>query len=247
MELSKPNAALRTLKPFILIQLSLFPRLPELCSTYLSIEHGTAVLDPFSGERDHSCLRSQKRGIPSIGIDQILIACMIARVKTSPLPPNFDDALDVLLFSAAKIKKAAIPEIPNLDHWFEKRIQTQIARLVTGINNAPDEFRDIFQLALSSILVRVSRTKTATARSAAVQKGIVPEQVPTFLATACRRIVGALAKRDYGLTQAQVIERDTLTVTTDDLNFRVGAVITSPPITRTLMNIGSTINTECFG
>jgi DNA modification methylase len=203
------------------------PDLPGAVLDLISIEPGTAVLDPFVGSGT-TLVECQKRGIHSIGIDLNPIACMIARVKTRSLPQHFDTVLENVLSIAMKTKQAAIPEIPNLDHWFERPIQNQIAKLVATIEQTPNQFRDILRLALSSILVRVSNQDSDT-RYAAIQKGIVPDQVPTFFATACRRVSSALQHRGYNLTPAVVLERDTLTTTPRDFNKRVGAVITSPP------------------
>ena len=203
------------------------PDLPGTLLDLLSIEPGTAVLDPFVGSGT-TLVECQKRGIPSIGIDLNPIACMISSVKTNALPKNFEPALENVLEIAIKARQAAIPEIPNLDHWFEKPIQIQIAKLIAAIERAPIQFQDIFNLALSSILVRVSNQDSDT-RYAAIQKGIIPEQIPTFFATACRRVYAGLQHRNYDLVSATVLERDTLSVTSRDLNKRIGAVITSPP------------------
>jgi hypothetical protein len=170
----------------------------------------------------------QKRGILSVGIDLNPIACLISRVKTSKFPLNCDQALQDVLSSAAKVKNVDVPQIPNLDHWFERPIQFQLARIVRAIENVPLQFHDIFRVALSSILVRVSNQDSDT-RYAAVEKNIVPEQVPTFFATACRRVVASLQQRSYHLTRSVILERDTLTVTPRDICVKVGAVITSPP------------------
>jgi site-specific DNA-methyltransferase (cytosine-N4-specific) len=203
------------------------PDLPSTVLDALPLPRGTSVLDPFVGSGT-TLVECQRRGVPSVGIDLNPIACLIARVKTAPLPGGFDDALDELLCSALKARRASIPEIPNLDHWFEKPIQVEIARIVGALEEAPAAFRDIFRLALSSILVRISNQDSDT-RYAAVRKNIEAHQVPTFFATACRRTVNALKKRDYALAPSMVLERDTLAVAASELGAPIGAVITSPP------------------
>jgi hypothetical protein len=154
--------------------------------------------------------------------------CLIARVKTGSLPANLEEALEDMLSRAACMRRTAIPDIPNLDHWFNHNIQLQVVRLVAAIEQSPPQFQDIFRLALSSILVRISNQDSDT-RYAAVEKNINPAQVSTFFATSCRRINVALRHRNYSLAPTRIIERDTLTVAACDFDRPVGAVITSPP------------------
>ncbi len=203
------------------------PQLPGTVLDSVGIEPGTAILDPFVGSGT-TLVECQKRAIGSVGIDLNPIACLISRVKTSKFPLNFDQALEDVLLSAIKAKRADVPEIPNLDHWFERPIQLQLTRIVRAIENVPLQFHDIFRVALSSILVRVSNQDSDT-RYAAVEKNIVPEQIPTFFATACRRIAASLQQRSYHLTRSVILERDTLAVAPRDIGVKVGAVITSPP------------------
>lgn len=203
------------------------PELPGTILDRVSVKCGTAVLDPFVGSGT-TLVECQSRGIPSVGIDLNPIACLIARVKTGPLPPKFDVSLEAALRKAMSVRRPNIPEIPNLDHWFEAEVQFEIARIATAIEQAPKSAQDIFRLALSSILVRISNQDSDT-RYAAVKKQFDPAQVPTFFATACRRIEVALKARNYARMAANVIEADTLAVKAKDIKQQIGAVITSPP------------------
>lgn len=218
------GSELETLHPY---PAKFIPDLPGALLDALPLPPRTAVLDPFVGSGT-TLMECQRRGIPSVGVDLNPIACLITRVKTAPLPDGFDDALDELLRKALKAGPASIPEIPNLDHWFEKPIQVEIARIVGAMESAPVAFRDIFRLSMSSILVRISNQDSDT-RYAAVRKNIDARQVPTFFATACRRTVNALKNRNYPLTPSLVLQRDTLAVRASEIGAPIGAVITSPP------------------
>lgn len=203
------------------------PELPGTILDRLALPRGTIVLDPFVGSGT-TLVECQKRGIQSVGIDLNPIACLIARVKTGKLPEHFEQELQKVLAIALQCKKAVIPAIPNLDHWFENATQAQIAKLVFAINQSAPACQEIFRLSLSSILVRISNQDSDT-RYAAVKKNIIAEQIPTFFATACRRVSASMQNRNYPQTPATVLERNTLTVTAKDIKARVGAVITSPP------------------
>ena len=62
-----------------------------------------------------------------------------------------------------------VPEIPRLDHWFKPVVQRSLAALVGQINQEQIPVREVLQVALSSIIVRVSNQDSDT-RYAAVEK-----------------------------------------------------------------------------
>ena len=193
----------------------------------LPIEPGTAILDPFVGSGT-TLVESQRRGHPSVGIDVNSIACLISRVRTSQLAAGFDDVVDQVTRRAFLVKSVAIPQIPNLYHWFSTPVIEVVARLVGAIESSPEVYRDALRLGLSSILVRVSNQESDT-RYAAVKKIIPPESVIIQFTNACSRLSRAAAMRNYDLTSATVIERDTLSLLPSDIEQPIGAVITSPP------------------
>ncbi len=202
------------------------PDIPATLLNIIPLQKNTIVLDPFVGSGT-TLVECQRRGISSVGIDLNPIACLIARAKTAPLPQNLDAVLDDVVRRSFR-KRARIPSIPNLDHWFTSGVQRVVASLAAAIEDAPIVYRDILRLGLSSILVRVSNQESDT-RYAAIEKQIDPPTVITFFQTAVRRILVALSKRDYDLAPATVIEHDTLTINPRTIGRRVGAIITSPP------------------
>lgn len=75
------------------------------------------MLDPFCGNGTTlvECLR---RSFPSVGIDLNPIACLMTRVKTSPQPDGLAVAADAIITLARRARPPEVPQIPNLDHWF---------------------------------------------------------------------------------------------------------------------------------
>lgn len=201
--------------------------LPRALMDSLPVPKGTAVFDPFCGSGT-TLVETQRRGLPSIGVDLNPIACLMSRVKTAPLAAGFADAADEVIARARRAKNVPIPVIPNLDHWFMKPVQRVLAALTGAIGDAPSAHRDLLRLALSSIIVRVSNQESDT-RYAAISKAITGEDVFLAFERAVRRTAEALASRDYPLTTAKVLEEDTLTITPDKIKRRIGLVITSPP------------------
>lgn len=202
------------------------PQIPAALLEILPTPIGTAVLDPFAGSGT-TLVECQKRGIASVGIDLNPIACLISRVKTGNLPDGIDAELERVVDIAAK-KSAKIPAIPKLDHWFQADVQESVSRLAAAINSAPKRHQDVFKLALSSILVRISNQESDT-RYAAIDKSVNGSAIPTYFCTAAHRITLALKSRSYDIAPTKIIQNDTLKVTAKNIGRSVGAVITSPP------------------
>ena len=203
--------------------------IPGALLDILPVPPGAVVLDPFCGS-GATLVESQRRGMPCIGIDLNPIASLMARVKTAPIPAGVEQASEQVIEHARAhhIDSAPVPNIPNLDHWFKRPIQSALAACTVAIAEASPEFRDILRLALSSIIVRVSNQDSDT-RYAAVSKNVEREDVFAGFAASARRIIAALAARDYELAPATVIDADTLDVAPADIGHPVGIVITSPP------------------
>jgi hypothetical protein len=201
--------------------------IPRALLAAIPLPNGAGVLDPFCGSGT-TLVECQRLGIPSVGIDLNPIACLISRVKTAPIPNDLESIAQLILEEAKVRPPTPIPSIPNLDHWFEQAVQEKLAGISSAISFASPPVRDCLQLALSSIIVRVSNQESDT-RYAAIKKDIDPESVPTLFMRAVGRIATALSSRSYPLISADIIEGDTLKVLPKQLPRPVGLVITSPP------------------
>ncbi len=201
--------------------------LPRALLDAVPIPPGTAVFDPFCGSGT-VLVESQRRGVPSMGIDLNPIACLMSQVKTAPLPPGLDDVVREVVHSAQHAPEAPIPTIPNLNHWFEPPVQRALAALTRALKAAPAAHLDALRLALSSIIVRVSNQESDT-RYAAVKKRVSADQVFRAFSQASATIQRTLDSRCYPLVPADVMEADTLTLAPSAITKDVGLVITSPP------------------
>lgn len=201
--------------------------LPRALLNALPIPTGTAVLDPFCGGGT-TMVECQRRGLPSFGIDVNPIACLIARVKTSPHPRGLREAASACVAIGRADTDVAVPALPNIDHWFDRPIQHALSALAKAIEAAAVRFRDGLRLALSSIVVRVSRQESDT-RYAAVDKNVTHDDVFRLFQRAAIRLEDVLATRDYEMVSARVFDADTLTFDASRLDADVGMVITSPP------------------
>lgn len=203
------------------------PDLPATLLEVLPIEQGTCVLDPFVGSGT-TLVECQRRGIASVGIDLNPIACLLSRVKTSPTPVDIVQSALHAVQHASEILSPAIPAIPNLDHWFLPAIQNEVAALVEAIDSEPEHLKDVLQMSLSSILVKVSNQESDT-RYAAVHKSLALGDVYRLFLKSAANLAAALNERSYNLTPSRVIEMDATKLTAKEVGLPVGAVITSPP------------------
>lgn len=201
--------------------------LPRVLLHILPIPDGTAVLDPFCGSGT-TLVECQRLGMASVGVDLNPIACLISRVKTSPVPRDLGSVGTAVVDAAQDARSVTVPRIPNLDHWFNAPVQHALAALCHALSEAPQSHRDVLRLALSSIVVRVSNQDSDT-RYAAVDKGVSGCDVFNAFVQAVGRIQAALEARDYSLAPATVLEADTLGLNTNAVNGPIGVVITSPP------------------
>ena len=201
--------------------------LPRALLDTLPIPPRTAVLDPFCGGGT-TLVECQRRGVPSVGIDLNPIGCLMARVKTALRPLDLKDTADDVIERARQAPDVTIPPLPNLDHWFDRSVQHALAALTEAIDGAPVASRDALRLALSSIVVRVSRQESDT-RYAAIDKNVNGNDVSALFRRAAYRLDDVLADRDYSLAPADVFEADTLTLDPLRIGRRIGMIITSPP------------------
>ena len=201
--------------------------LPRALLDALPIPPGTAVLDPFCGGGT-TLVECQRGGWPSVGIDLNPIACLMARVKTAPRPMDLKEVAACAVDRARRAVDVMVPPLPNLDHWFDRHVQHALAALTEAVDTAPNASRNALRLALSSIIVRVSRQESDT-RYAAVDKNVTGRDVFALFRRAALRLDDVLAERDYPLAPAEVFEADTVALDPSRIGGRIGMVITSPP------------------
>jgi hypothetical protein len=201
--------------------------LPRALLHGLPVQPRTAVLDPFCGSGT-TLVECQQMGVPSFGIDLNPIACLMARVKTMPVPDSLAESTNAVLIRAQAMPVPSIPKIPNLDHWFMPQVQEALARLTTAIAEAREPHRDILRLALSSIVVRVSNQESDT-RYAAVTKTVTADGVFSAFSRAAQRIADVLNRRRYTLASANILHADTLATDPKLIGKPISLVITSPP------------------
>jgi DNA modification methylase len=201
-------------------------QIPQKIIEYLEIPKDTLIFDPFCGSGT-SLITAQNMGYETLGIDLNPIATLITKVATSVLPRNFSNMLSALKKNYSKMNIKTIPPIPNLDHWFENDIQVEIEKIYQSILCESDEnARNIFALALSSIIVKVSNQESDT-RYAAVSKNVVSSDVFPLFLNVLETYQNTLSCQSLPL--ATVITNDSLSVEQSLFDKKIGLTVTSPP------------------
>src|SRR4051812_1973020 len=123
------------------------------------------VLDPFCGTGT-SLVEANLRGISAVGVDLNPLACLIAEAKTTVINlqkldlylKNFNDFLFAERFSAAA--QADPPQFPNIDFWFDQKIQRELAVIKKYLGGIEDgDVRNFFKVAFSTVVRESSWTR----------------------------------------------------------------------------------------
>jgi hypothetical protein len=205
------------------------PQIPQALIAALHPGDRTAVMDPFCGSGT-TLVEAARVDLPAVGVDLHPLACLITKVKLTPVAEDLGSAA-ARIVSAARTDRRPPPEIPALDHWFRPDIQMALAGLARAIDAERDaDVSDALRIALSSIVVRVSNQESDT-RYAAIEKSVRGADVLTQFVRAAAQIGRALTHtwRDSRRHRTQVLNRDILSVSSTDIKGRVSLVVTSPP------------------
>jgi len=211
------------------------PQIPRALIGLMPPPKGTIVLDPFCGSGT-TLVEAMEAGYASVGIDLSPIACLIGKVKTTPLSERAIQTVRHVCAEAERRlarKQFVVPEIPRVDHWFQPQVQAGLASLLSAIADVDDtDTCDALRVALSSIIVRVSNQDSDT-RYAAVQKDVSADDVLDAFRQRATDVVLAAQSMSNGLRPRGagplIINQDILTVRPEQIRQPVGLVVTSPP------------------
>jgi hypothetical protein len=186
-------------------------------------------------------------GRNGIGTDVNPVAILISRAKTTPLSDKQIGAVRELAEQATYLSYVAegrppllsplftepvgeIPNIPNLSRWFQPEVTRELSALKALLNSLPDESSRTFcQVALSSILVRVSNQDSETrytARNKVIPKGSVFSLFSHSIDSMLKSI------QEYGLVRRPVkVQAETMDARQLDIipDRSCHLVVTSPP------------------
>lgn len=219
---------------------------PEIVSKLLKkyTKKGDLILDPFVGGGS-TIVESYRLKRKSIGIDISPLSIFITKVKTTPV--------DIDLFELKMIKKRIreslikykmgnyknfkydIPEITNIDNWFNKDTAYDLATILHFIKKIEDkDFHDFLLLAFSSIIRKVSKAKNVQQHLCYKKNKKIPDVYQIFeekvnlMTNQMKKYIDNLGNlNDHYIPDLYVKDVRRLTEGIDKNS--IGSVITSPP------------------
>ena len=225
----KDAGSRRSIHSFHSYPAKFIPEIPRTLIQLLTPARDSLVFDPFCG-CGTTLVEAQQAGFASVGVDLNPIACLLSRVKTTPLATDFLTIAKQCVTRARTTAVVEIPSIPNLNHWFNEDVSESLARLRLSIKAIERrDLREALEATFSSIVVRVSNQDSDT-RYAAVAKSVSGEQVFTTFVEAAGALVNASVTLPalFG-APVTVLNGSIFDIRPEDFPGSVGLVITSPP------------------
>lgn len=134
----------------------MFHRIPQAILTPEVVKQGSVVLDPFCGSGT-VLVEAVLAGYNAIGIDINPLACLISRVKTTPLNEQHLLHHFYHILAAAHRDISLPPADSKFEYWFKpqaKRALWNLSRSIGRIRHR--ECREFFLVSLSGIVRRAS-------------------------------------------------------------------------------------------
>lgn len=228
-EKAKTNTGLHSIHPY---PARFVPHVPRhLIQLFQPLVDGP-VLDPFCGSGT-TLVECQAQGVASFGIDVNPIAVLISSVKTNPPHQEIGPIAARLSSIAEASTDNRPPVIPRLAHWFSPGAIIALAKLTTVLRDVSEPLvNDALRLALSRIIVRVSRQDSDT-RYAAVDRSVDEPDVYRLFVESAKALDHVFKMEHSNIFRhwapSQVLAKDVLAVEPQDLPHQFGLVITSPP------------------
>ena len=134
------------------------------------------ILDPFCGSGT-TLIQSELSARTGIGIDANPLACLISKVRTTPIPEKnltfnlilqqIEKEINEFYQNGEKFEefmpRIIIPKIPNLDKWFKKNVQIELGLIKNHIDKIKNkDIQDFLKVIFSNIIVKVSNQSHET-------------------------------------------------------------------------------------
>jgi len=204
---------------------------------------GDLVLDPFCGSGT-TLVEARVRGIDAIGVDINGLACLISKVKATPISLDqysqlrrFIQTVEELSFqwtTGARIP-IEVPDFDGMSHWFQQNVAEEITIILSHIDELDDnDSKDFLRVVLSSIIVRVSNQESDT-RFAAISKNIPDGFCLSLFAERAKAYLKKLMEFSKSVSHASSVQ--VFNADARNLGFlsdnSIDLIVTSPPYANT--------------
>jgi DNA modification methylase len=221
----------------------------ELCSSPNDV-----VLDNFCGGGT-ALVEALLLGRNAIGVDINPLACLISKVKTTPLiiDKNFikrfllqvrkdisyvkkkgQQSIENYLFEKTSDLNIQVnlPRITNIDYWFQRDVQISLSIILRYIENVKDEnLKDFLKVCFSSILRKVSNSTNLECHPCKEEGKKIPDVYEIFskkLILMCKQMddFAKLVPKSVSVKIFQADSRELSTLLGEET---VDLIVTSPP------------------
>lgn len=218
--------------------------IPQIAERIL-IKYGAGshlLFDPYCGTGT-SLVEANLKGINAIGTDLNPLARLIAKTKTTKINlqvldlylKDFNDYIFSLMFNFNNKFSVVIPQIKNIDFWFDKTVQEKLAIIKSFIDNIEEEnICNFFKVAFSETV----RESSFTRNSEFKLFRMTAEQIQKFNPDVFGTMQSKLARNYKGL-KAFIEQKQNATTHVYDFNTvheikhieneSVDIIVTSPP------------------
>jgi site-specific DNA-methyltransferase (cytosine-N4-specific) len=219
------------------------PQIPsKVIGTYS--KEGDVVLDPFCG-CGGALVEAKLLGRHSVGVDINPLACLVTKVKVTPVSESSLGQIDKLLSNIeidinsaygqsqlVHLGKSRFEVSPfyNIDKWFQKHVQKELAIIKGNVDSISEKnLKDFCLVAFSSIINRVSNMESET-RYACVSKKIAPKKTFELFQAKLKNMASKM--REFAL-RCKDVRTDVYCADARKLDFlkdgSIDLVVTSPP------------------
>jgi len=130
------NTGLHAIHPY---PAKFIPQIPRQLIQLFGLEERGVLLDPFCGSGT-TLVEAINAGRDAYGVDLNPLACLISRVKTTPLPGALDTIARQVTARAQELLSSETVQVPcilRLDHWFKLDVQKALTVLIGEISHIP--------------------------------------------------------------------------------------------------------------
>ena len=203
-------------------------------------EAGNTVWDPFCGSGS-ALVESMLADRDSIGTDLNPFAVFLSKVKTTPIDSEIlrktNEKLDRKIISVQKKSHGTleIPEMHNVDLWYKKYVQDDLAVIKTAISSIGDlGVRDFFRLCLAHTARATSNLKKSEFKIVRMKEEerekFNPDVYELFKANVrrCIPLMGSFVKAlpvDHKVSKVLYVDNREPPIEDDSVHL----IVTSPP------------------
>jgi len=206
-------------------------------------EGSKLLFDPYCGTGT-SLVEANLKGINAIGTDLNPLARLIAKTKTAKINlqvldlylKDFNDYIFSLMFNFSNKVSIVIPQIKNIDFWFDKTVQEKLAIIKTFIDKIEDEnVRNFFKVAFSETVRESSFTRNSEFKlfrmTAEQMRKFNPDVFGLMQSKLARNYKGlkTFLEQKQNTATSQVYDFNTVNEVKHIENESIDIVLTSPP------------------